>query len=385
MPSFQVTGWANMGNPNTGNPFQFDDKQYVASVNLSWFKSAHAIRTGLDYSNQQINHFQPQGGTFQTARGTFTFNGNMTRLQNAAAPADARFNSWADFLLGLPNGAGKVEQLRNPNSVYMQAYAAYVQDQWSITRDLTINLGLRWSITRGRRAAVASACRGLDPDDGNAYTGGLSGVPLDTGVDLGPGEFLPRVGAAYRLGDKTVLRAGYGQSADPKPYIDFRNAYPINFAWSHPAITFNGVTERVPSGHDAAPRAQRSGVRAASRSLARHPAPAGRRGHDDVSEDGRAGAHPLLERDRSARAVLRRHRAGRLRWHARERTTGLHQRERGIAGNRQRGTAAVAVRHHVGHQHDQPVRRHDVSRAADGAEGARRTRSTASCIRSRAR
>lgn len=242
MPSFQVTGWANMGNPNTGNPFEFDDKQYVATVNLSWFKSAHAIRTGLDYSNQQINHFQPQGGTFQTARGTFTFNGNMTRLQNAAAPADARFNSWADFLLGLPNSAGKVEQLRNPNSVYMQAYSAYVQDQWSVTRNLTINLGLRWEYyawpTRGNDVGVSR----FDPDDGNVYTGGLSGVPLDTGVELGPGEFLPRVGAAYRLGDKTVLRAGYGQSADPKPYIDFRNAYPINFAWSHPAVTFNGVT-----------------------------------------------------------------------------------------------------------------------------------------------
>ena len=38
------------------------------------------------------------------------------------------------------------------------------------------------------------------------------------------------------------MRAGYGQSADPKPYIDFRNAYPINFAWSHPQVTFNGVT-----------------------------------------------------------------------------------------------------------------------------------------------
>ena len=242
MPSFQVTGWANMGNPNTGNPFQFDDKQYVASVNLSWFKGPHAIRTGLDYSNQQINHFQPQGGTFQTARGTFQFNGNMTRLQNAAAPADARFNSWADFLLGLPSGAGKVEQLRNPNSVYMQAYAAYVQDQWTITRDLTLNVGLRWEYyawpTRGNDVGVSR----FDPDDGNVYTGGLSGVPLDTGVDLGPGEFLPRIGAAYRLGDKTVLRAGYGQSADPKPYIDFRNAYPINFAWSHPAVTFNGAT-----------------------------------------------------------------------------------------------------------------------------------------------
>ncbi len=241
-PSFQVNGWANMGNPNTGNPFQFDDKQYVATVNLSWFTGPHSFRFGVDYSNQQLNHFQPQGGTFQTARGTFQFNGNATRLQNAPAPADSRFNSWADFLLGLPSGAGKVEQLRNPNSVYMQAYAAYAQDQWQLTRDLTLSAGIRWEYyawpTRGGGLGVSR----FDPDDGNVYTGGSSGVPLDTGVDLGPGEFLPRAGAAYRLDEKTVLRAGYGQSADPKPYIDFRNAYPINFAWSHPQVTFNSVT-----------------------------------------------------------------------------------------------------------------------------------------------
>ena len=47
MPSFQVNGWANMGNPNTGNPFQFDDKQYVWNANLSWFRGAHTIRIGL--------------------------------------------------------------------------------------------------------------------------------------------------------------------------------------------------------------------------------------------------------------------------------------------------------------------------------------------------
>ncbi len=242
MPSFQVNGWGNMGNPNTGNPFQFDDKQYVANVNLSWFKNAHVIRTGFDYSDQQINHFQPQGGTFQTARGTFQFNGNSTRLQDAVAPADVRFNSWADFLLGLPSGAGKVEQLRNPNAVHAKAYAAYVQDQWHVTRDLTLNAGVRWEYyawpTRGGGLGVSR----FDPEDGNVYTGGLSGVPLNTGVDLGPGEFLPRVGISYRLGENTVLRGGYGQSSDPKPYIDFRNSYPINFAWSHPALTFNGVT-----------------------------------------------------------------------------------------------------------------------------------------------
>ncbi|MFN7928625.1 MAG: carboxypeptidase-like regulatory domain-containing protein [Blastocatellia bacterium] len=98
-PFFNVSGWANMGNSNTGNPFLFRDNQYVGSANLSWIRGPHSWRFGLDYQNQQINHFQPQGGTFQTVRGTFQFNGNATRLQNGAAPADTRYNAWADFLL----------------------------------------------------------------------------------------------------------------------------------------------------------------------------------------------------------------------------------------------------------------------------------------------
>jgi len=49
IPSFQITNWSNMGNPNTGNPFQFNDKQYVASISLQWVKSSHAFRFGYDY------------------------------------------------------------------------------------------------------------------------------------------------------------------------------------------------------------------------------------------------------------------------------------------------------------------------------------------------
>ena len=102
-------------------------------------KESHSLRFGGEYVNQQINHFQPQDGTFQTARGTFQFNGNMTRLQDGATPSDLRYNSWADFLLGLPSGAGKVVQLRNPNSVYMQNYALYARDNWQVSRTLTLN------------------------------------------------------------------------------------------------------------------------------------------------------------------------------------------------------------------------------------------------------
>ncbi len=55
------------------------------------------------------------------------------------------------------------------------------------------------------------------------------------------GQFLPRVGIAFRWNDKTVLRGGYGQSADPRPFQDVRNAFPIANIWSMPAIRFNGV------------------------------------------------------------------------------------------------------------------------------------------------
>jgi hypothetical protein len=240
IPSFQITNWANLGNPNTGNPFLFRDNQYITNVNFSWQKGVHSLRFGWDYQNQQLNHFQPQGGIFQTVRGTFQFNGSATALPGGVDPT--RFNSWADFLLGLPSGAGKVDQLVNPNALRMSSYALYARDRWQVTRNLTLSYGLRWERYPFPTKDHTGVNR-FDPSDGNVYIGGLGGVPMDTGASSGPGQFLPRLGIAYRIGaeGKMVIRAGYGQSADPRPFIDFRNAYPIVNNFAMPAIKFNGV------------------------------------------------------------------------------------------------------------------------------------------------
>ena len=243
VPAFQINGgWTNIGNDNTGNPFLFRDNQYVAAANLSWLKGAHSFRFGADFLNPQLNHFQPQGGAFQTVRGSFGFSGTATRLQgNAASIAESQlFHSWADFLLGLPAQAGKVDQLRNPNSVWWKQYALYARDHWQIGRRVTLTYGLRWELF-GVPRKDHTGINLFDPDTGKVFTGGLSGVPFDSGADSGTGQFLPRVGIAFRWNDKTVLRGGYGQSADPRPFQDVRNAFPIANIWSMPAISFNGT------------------------------------------------------------------------------------------------------------------------------------------------
>jgi len=240
MPAFQFAGtWSNIGNPNTGSPFLFRDNQYVANGNLSWTHGRHNLRFGLDFMDQQINHFQPQGGTFQTTRGAFDFNGNGTALQNGAGAN--RFNSWATFLLGLPSRAGKVEQLRDPNSLRIPIWAWYAQDQWQMTPKLTATLGVRWEYYPFPTRDWGGVSR-FDPSTGLVYIGGSGNTALDTGVDNGRGLLVPRFGLAYRLDNKTVIRSGYGISVDPRTFVNFRDAFPINFAWEIPQATFNGVT-----------------------------------------------------------------------------------------------------------------------------------------------
>ncbi|MFN7928626.1 MAG: TonB-dependent receptor [Blastocatellia bacterium] len=131
--------------------------------------------------------------------------------------------------------------MRNPNALRMKSYALYARDHWQISRKLSLTYGLRWEMYPFPDKDNTGINR-FDPADGNVYTGGLGTVPRNTGADSGNGHFLPRLGIAYRVTDKTVLRAGYGQSTDPRPFIDFRNAYPVVNAWAMPAISFNGAT-----------------------------------------------------------------------------------------------------------------------------------------------
>ncbi len=226
LPAFQVNSAAasvNFGNPNTGNPYLFRDNQFVSGANLSWTRGKHNIRGGIEWNHTQINHFQPQGGAFQTARGSFRFNGTVTSLQGATP---TWFNSAADFLLGLPSETGKVYQSFNPNALRWNQWAWYARDQWQVLPKLTLNLGVRWEYYPFGYSDNGKGLRWFNPADGNVYVGGYGNVPQNDGIDVGNGKFLPRLGVAYRLTNSTIIRAGYGMSFDPNNWRYFRNTYP---------------------------------------------------------------------------------------------------------------------------------------------------------------
>src|SRR5438094_4817643 len=226
IPAFQISSWANLGNANTGNPFVFRDNQYVVNTNLSWIKGRHDLRFGLEYYRSGINHFQPQGGTFGTPRGTFGFDGSVTALNGAPKYAAANaYNSFAQFLLGLPQRDGKVIQNINPNALRFTTWALYARDRWQITPKLTFTYGLRWEYYPFATSDHTGA-KFFDPTSGNVFIVGVGSVPENDGVDVGHGTFGPRFGIAYRLQSKTVIRAGYGISVDPNNFRALRDTFP---------------------------------------------------------------------------------------------------------------------------------------------------------------
>jgi hypothetical protein len=244
-PSFALSGFNSLGNTNGSNPFLFRDNQFTGDVNLSWVKGKHSTKYGFTYYHFDLNHFQPTSGSgIQVPRGGFQFQGGMTCGITAAATKAAcgvnAYNSLADFLLGLPNnGAGsavaKPSQVYNPNSLRWTEFGAYAQDQWTVNPKLTVDLGVRYEIYPApyRDHTGASVLVPGLPQSANVEVGGINGNPENAGIDAGHGFFAPRLGLAYRLNEKTVVRTGFGMTSDPDSMRYLRDAFPEDLAPSY--------------------------------------------------------------------------------------------------------------------------------------------------------
>jgi hypothetical protein len=232
-PNFSITNYSPMGyTGGNGTPYIDDNWQYQYTANATWTKGAHTLKFGGDIVRQAMNRHELGNGS-----GGFTFAGGPTAL--SGGPSPNQFNSFATFLLGLPTGVSKSEipfedhRTRSRN----WQFSFFVKDQWQPTRRLTTSLGLRYDyFPMGTRTT-----RGLeryDPDTNQMLICGVGAVPTDCGYDMGRGNVSPRLGAAYRLTDRMVLRGGYGLNYDPYPLAFVRNLlgnYPSSISLSVPA------------------------------------------------------------------------------------------------------------------------------------------------------
>ncbi len=224
-PYFGISGYEALGTNLHYYPYYRSDDQYQYVTNFSWTKGSHEIRWGMDLYAQQMDHIQPEfsGGASRGPRGRFDFGTGPTRLCRTPdgkggcktlSPSVSNVNSFATFLLGLPTQLGKNLMTVAPYTTRNWAYSFYLRDRWQLTPKLTFSYGTRWEYF----PVPTREDRGLeryDPEINKMLIGGVGSIPKDMGIEVSKSLFAPRLGLAYRVSDKLVVRAGYGLTNDP--------------------------------------------------------------------------------------------------------------------------------------------------------------------------
>jgi len=217
----QFGGWQWMYTTEHQNVIQVLD-------NVTKILGNHSLKFGVGLQYIRYSTIQPM-----SPHGQYTFNGLYTGTQTGSANGFAL----ADFLLDKINGAqlsgyAGTDQLRWDN-------ALYAEDNWKATRRLTLTLGVRWEDPtpvkelKGHQANLVPTST-LGPNSGTGIyliPNQPNGKPVDMGpnfatiagpritvaytanqyeVNQAPFNFAPRLGAAYKLTDRAVVRLGYG-------------------------------------------------------------------------------------------------------------------------------------------------------------------------------
>ncbi|HUB83997.1 MAG TPA: carboxypeptidase regulatory-like domain-containing protein [Bryobacteraceae bacterium] len=217
MPYFNVTspndsyqlGYA-LGVNQCNCPLTQTERQYQFVDNLTKVVGKHNLKFGADLRYAQ-NLRVPSDSH---RAGELTFNGGVTGNVAAAGQNEVGGVGLATFLLGdVTNFNRYVSSSTNAQESQPRLFW-YGQDEWRPDPKLTINLGLRWELTYPESVNAAGNGATLDLANGLMYVFGVGGVSMHGIQQMNYHHFAPRVGLAYQLRPKTVVRAGYGWSYD---------------------------------------------------------------------------------------------------------------------------------------------------------------------------
>ncbi len=228
-PRIDLTGYQGTG---IGSEFR-PTEVYSGSVTLSKTAGSHSVTTGIEY--RDYREVSISYGNDQVGR--FIFDGTYVKgpLDNATAAPNSLGQSVASLLLGLPNQSSLVAR----NDSYAErapSWGFFVQDDWKVSRRLTLQMGLRWEFEQPMTERFNRSVRGFDASYVQPFQAGVQAAYKRSASPLLPAQIttmggltfagvggqprglyetpkknlMPRFGFAYQLDEKSVLRGGYG-------------------------------------------------------------------------------------------------------------------------------------------------------------------------------
>ena len=190
---------------------------YTAVDNLQWNKGKHSFTFGGQVAWLLYNVVNATGGSTPISLATGPT--ETAQLNNAFTAVGGTGLAYASFLIGQIDKGSFTQYLQQEFGARFRAISPYVQDDWKVNSKLTVNLGLRYDFYP-TVTEVHNAASFFNPTLANSVTG-LNGALQFTGNGAGTcncstpannyfKNFGPRLGLAYQLGSKTVIRASYG-------------------------------------------------------------------------------------------------------------------------------------------------------------------------------
>lgn len=230
--AFQIFNFAGNGG-GAGNPL------IGYSPSLPWLRAESNIDFANNWTKLVGNHQLKFGadvrrirddllqGNNNAAAGTFYFQENQTSAPGAASfngGATGQANDFASVLFGVPYQVGQDTNSTFP--AYRQTWLFFfASDKWQATNKLTLDLGLRWELYPPATPRKPGGFVNYNPTNNQLVVAGLNGNPSNLGMQSNYKNFAPRLGVAYRVNEKLVVRAGFGISY--VPFVD--NTYAYNY------------------------------------------------------------------------------------------------------------------------------------------------------------
>lgn len=219
-----IGNWVQTGAPGSTDAVRFTNA-YDFVDNVTLIRGKHTFAFGGNYRRLQASVTNPD----HAQAGSYTFDQSYSTscANNPLCSGGSGGSGIADFLLGLPTSLSR-DVVNTAPATRLTIADAYFQDDFRVTKRLTLNLAMRWDlITMYHDADNHQSNLNLTTGLLDIATAGNRAPNVDTNYH----KFAPRVGFAYAIGDRTVFRGAFGITHFPDHYGAVGGTLDRNWPW----------------------------------------------------------------------------------------------------------------------------------------------------------